>query len=189
MENLNFKKYFVTYEKKISEIDSVVFELKNLKSIIVSTDTVSGLLSLQKQKIYEIKKRDKSKKIITFISNVNQIPNASKELVEIANNFWPGALTIIFNKNSYRIPKDEFILELIKAIGPIYSSSANLSGQKPVEDILDAFKYFKKVKNDIIFIEGDYYINKFPSTILDLDNKKILREGVIKYEQLRKYIE
>lgn len=188
MKNLQFKNHFVTYQKNKSEISSIIFELKNLKSIIVSTDTVAGLLSLEKQKIYDIKKRDKSKKIITFISSVDQIQNPSKQLLDIAKDFWPGPLTVVFNKISYRIPNDEFILELINEIGPIYSSSANLSGEKPVENLFDAIKYFERNKNDIIFIEGDYYLNKCASTVYDLDNKKILRKGAIKNEQLKKYI-
>ncbi|MDE5767749.1 MAG: L-threonylcarbamoyladenylate synthase [Malacoplasma sp.] len=181
-------KKFVTYKKDITEIDAIAFEIKNLKAVIVSTDTVAGIISLNKNLIYKIKKRSFSKKIIKFISNVNQIPDANDIVKKIAKNFWPGKLTIIFNKESYRMPNDKFLLKLIERTGPLYSSSANISGLEPINNELEAFKYFQKNKNDIIFIEGNYYLNNNPSTVFDIDNNIIVREGEISYESISKCI-
>ncbi|MDE6082463.1 MAG: Sua5/YciO/YrdC/YwlC family protein, partial [Malacoplasma sp.] len=177
-----------TYKKNISEIDAVAFEIKNLKAAIVSTDTVAGIISLNKNLIYKIKKRSFTKKIIKFISNVNQIPEANEIVKKIAKNFWPGKLTIVFNKESYRIPNDNFLIKLIERTGPLYSSSANISGLEPINNELEAFKYFQKNKNDIIFIEGNYYLNNSPSTVFDIDNNMIVRQGDISYESIAQYI-
>lgn len=183
-----FSKNFVTYKKNISEIDAVSFEIKNLKAAIISTDTVAGIVSLNKNLIYKIKKRSYSKKIIKFISDVNQITDANEIVKKIAKNFWPGKLTIVFNKESYRIPNDDFLIKLINRTGPLYSSSANISGLVPINNELEAFKYFHKNKNDIIFIEGNYYLKNKPSTIFDIDNNVIIREGEISYESIIKCI-
>ncbi|MDE5841796.1 MAG: Sua5/YciO/YrdC/YwlC family protein, partial [Malacoplasma sp.] len=183
-----FSKKFVTYKKNISEIDAIAFEIKNLKAAIVSTDTVAGIISLNKNLIYKIKKRSFTKKIIKFISNVNQIPEANEIVKKIAKNFWPGKLTIVFNKESYRIPNDNFLIKLIERTGPLYSSSANISGLEPINNELEAFKYFQKNKNDIIFIEGNYYLNNSPSTVFDIDNNMIVRQGDISYESIAQYI-
>lgn len=188
---INFapKKEFITYKKDLSELDGIAFEIKNLKAIIVSTDTVSGLLSLNKSLIYKIKKRDKSKKLIKFVSNINQIPNINETFKKLATAFWPGKLTIIYKKESYRMPNDDFLLKLIDKTGPLYSSSANLSGHSPIIDIVGAFESFNKNKSDIIFIEGDYYKNNKPSTIYDIDSNVLRREGEINYESIRRTIE
>lgn len=183
------KKEFVTYEKDSSKLSGIVFEIKNLKAAIVSTDTVSGLLSLNKPLIYKIKRRDKNKKLIKFVSNLDQIPDVNETFKKLANKFWPGKLTLIYKKESYRMPNDQFILNLIDKTGPLYSSSANLSGNPPITNIIDAFESFNKYKSDIIFIEGDYYQNNQPSTIYDIDTNTLKREGEIKYEWIKKTIE
>lgn len=186
--NINFNDMFVTYKENISEIESVSFELKNNKVAIINTDTVPGLISLNKKMIYKVKRRPLNKKLITFISDVNQIENCTDIIKNIANNFWPGNLTLIFNGISYRMPKNNFILNLINEVGPLYSSSANISGKEPIKSQKEAFDYFKKYKNDIIFIEGNYSLHKQPSTIFDIDKCKILREGEIKYESIKQFI-
>ena len=81
------QKEFITYKKDLSELNGVIFEIKNLKAIIISTDTVAGIISLNKSLIYQIKKRNKNKKLIKFVSNINQIPNVNETFKKLANKF------------------------------------------------------------------------------------------------------
>ncbi|MEG0123973.1 MAG: Sua5/YciO/YrdC/YwlC family protein, partial [Malacoplasma sp.] len=60
-----------------NELDSIAFELKNFKSAIFLTDTIFGILSINKNKIYKIKKRPFYKKIILFIPNTKYIKKFS----------------------------------------------------------------------------------------------------------------
>lgn len=72
---------------QLDEIDSIAFELKNFKAAIVPTDTVAGLICINPKLIYSIKKRSKKKKLITFVCNLDQIPNKSENFIKIAKRF------------------------------------------------------------------------------------------------------
>ncbi len=150
---------------------------------VVETDTVMGLISLNPKLIYTIKNRQPQKKLIFFISSINQIPNFPSQYKKIITPYWPGSLTIIYNNISYRIPNHKKLINLIKLTGPIYSSSANISGCNPCIDYLDSEKIFKKHFSQIIFVKGKNLTNK-PSTIIDLDKLKIVREGSINGKEI-----
>jgi len=48
------------------------------------------------------------------------------------------------NGISYRMPNHQKLLQLISLTGPLYSSSANLSGQNTISDYTDAITIFAK---------------------------------------------
>ncbi|MGL4768613.1 MAG: L-threonylcarbamoyladenylate synthase [Mycoplasmoidaceae bacterium] len=163
----------------------ISFELKNRKVLICPTDTVNGVLSMHKSDIYKVKKRRLTKKIILFISNVFFIKNPSKDLIKLAKCFWPGKLTLIYNGKGYRCPNDPFILDLLEHTGPLYSSSANISGQEPCRSTLDAYQSLSKYKR-LIVVKGSSDNNSLPSTIYNVDKKKIIREGQISLAEINK---
>lgn len=179
---------FTTYKEIDDHIDLIAFELKNNKVAIVMTDTVPGIISLNKKSIYKIKKRPLTKKLIQFVSNLNQIDNRNETFDKLANQFWPGPLTLVYKEESYRMPNNQFLLKLIDKTNCLYSSSANLSGFPPIKNKEEAFACFNKFKDNIIFIEGDYSKQTEPSTVFDIDKNKILREGKIKNETIKSYI-
>ena len=111
----------VVYDER--DLDSIVFELKNFKAAIIPTDTVAGIVCLDAKTIYSIKKRDRSKKLITFICNLDQVENKSEKFIKLAKNLWPGKITLITKGVSYRMPNSSFVLRLISKVGPLYSSS------------------------------------------------------------------
>lgn len=107
--------------------------------LILPTDTVYGIVSSALEenavsKIYEIKNREKDKPLNILVSNIDMIKKSVKSLNEteekIINKFFPGALTMVFNKNTYipeivtggldtigiRMPKNKFLLELIEEL-------------------------------------------------------------------------
>ena len=161
-----------------SEIDSICFELRNNKAAIVETDTVMGIISLSTKKIYEIKRRLHSKKIVLFINKIEYIKDLTEIEKIILEKYWPGALTVIKNGISYRIPNHEGLLKLLSNTGPLFCSSANISGKNPIKNYLEAKEHFKNHFYDLILIEGQQQ-NDLPSTIVDFDNKKVLRQGLI----------
>lgn len=171
----------------INDLKAVVFELKNNKSLIAPTDTVYGILSIDKTNIYKIKKRDRNKKVVLFIPNLSYVKNINENFIKLADAFWPGKLTLIKNKVSYRIPNNKFILELLQNTGPLFCSSANISGKPTINNHEEAIVNFKANKSDIIFLESNFS-NGSPSTIYDVDKDKILREGDISYDQISRVI-
>lgn len=171
----------VVYEK--NDIDEITFELKNGKSLICQTDTINGILSKYKQAIFKFKKRSITKKIVLFIPNLSYVKNPNLDFIKLGNKFWPGALTLVYNGISYRIPNDEFILQLLERTGPLYCSSANISGQKTPINTLDAYEKFIQ-KKKLIVIDGNSF-NKNASTIYNVNSKLILRQGDIELKDIQ----
>lgn len=128
--------------------------LKNNEVVAFPTETVYGLGGNAKDseavgKIFEAKGRPSDNPLIIHISSLEQIDEFVKEVPEKANilmeKFWPGPLTIIFQKKegtlsdkataglstvAVRMPEHPVALAIIKASGlPIAAPSANRSGK------------------------------------------------------------
>ena len=115
--------------------------------------------------------------MVLFINDVDQIKTLSSNEKEVLKKYWPGQLTIIKNKEAYRVPASKKILSLIKRIGPLYSSSANLSGRTPIIKTIDTINEFgfDQLKN--IYVVKGKQKDHYPSTIVDFDNLTVLRRG------------
>lgn len=202
----------------IYEVINVLNE--NGKVVAIKTDTVYGLIcsaddSAAISKIYEIKKRDIDKPISLFIKNkyeltkyVNFYKNNTNDDISnfifcedktinnrinnLINNYWPGNLTIIFNKIvgmydtltkgkntiAIRIPNDDFLLSILNNIDfPLAQTSANLQGEKPYTDATMINKHLGNVVD--LIVDGGPIFNNVPSTIIDISNNSfnILRKG------------
>lgn len=169
------------------EIDSVVFELKNEKAVILPTDTLIGIACLKENLIYKIKSRSRNKKIISLVSNVNNLGQLNERQEAFLNKFWPGGVSIVHNNISYRMPNDEWLLLLLSKTGPLFCSSANISNEEVIKDCADANNVFdSKWEHDLVLVEGKQNQN-LPSTIIDIDNWKILRKGAL-YEEIKEYL-
>lgn len=118
---------------------------KKLETTVIGipTDTVYGLAATKKNimQIYKIKKRDSKKKLIKFITDYRQIGEVDdftqEELHQITQKYWPGNNTLIFWQNnelkSYRIIKQKEVIALLNEIEePLYTTSANISGENPI---------------------------------------------------------
>lgn len=193
----------------------IIKKIKNGGVVVFPTDTVYGIGAIPEKeslnKIYKIKHRDFSKKIIALISNNDVLKSIIDEREEdlskiqkILQFYWPGELTVIFKANKefinkfdetmetigVRIPKSKIALELIEKVGGVLlTSSANLSGGKTVinmEDIDTA------IINEVdIIIESEENLTGIPSTIIKYENGEfsLLREGNIKFENILKLID
>jgi len=155
-------------------------------------------------KLYKLKKRPFEKAMPVIVGNyevlktiVKSIPPQAEKLME---NFWPGALTIIFdaidglpellsgrtNKIAVRIPGKSFALQLAKAANfPITATSANPSGKLPAQKPEEVINYFGEGID--LIIDGRKTPGGKPSTIIDVTvvPSKVLREGSISSEQLK----
>lgn len=147
----------------IVNINQAIKLLNQGEVIGIPTDTVYGFATIEnsKDKIYTLKQRDKSKKLINFIWNKKQIGKVDdldeNEVDNIVEQYWPGANTLIFKQNnhlnSYRIPNNKNILELLKSINcKLLTTSANISGETPC---LNAKEFVDKFPN-IPLLEEKY---------------------------------
>ncbi len=193
-------------------IKNVAEIMKNGGIAVFPTDTVYGLgaVPLKKsiEKIYEIKKRDFSKKIIALIndiSNLNEMIDETSENMDkispVLREYWPGELTVIFKANrkftrkfdeeletiGVRIPKNETALEIIKnAGGIVLTTSANISGENPVTRLNSLNKEIRE-KADCV-IEDESTLTGKPSTIVKYENGEIelLRKGNVPIKNIKK---
>ncbi|ATO31107.1 SUA5-like translation suppressor [Mycoplasmopsis bovirhinis] len=147
------------------------------KLFISTTDTIVGIGGIVSKEtlneIYVIKKRDLNKKIIILVSNYGQLRQFkqwTKEAELISKQYWPGPTTIIINNQGFRIPNHLGLLKLIDKIGPIYMSSANISGQKVI-NIDQASRVFPEISKIYNFGKP----SGKPSTLINLDTNEIIK--------------
>lgn len=172
------------------------------------TETVYGLGanaldSLAVAKIFKAKGRPQDNPLIVHVADFNieplvkEIPFIAKEIM---NRYWPGPITLIFNKSDLipeatsagldtvgiRMPSSVIARKLIEAAGtPIAAPSANISGRPSptevescIEDLNGKIEYI---------LGGDKSKVGLESTIVDCTCTPlcILRPGAITIEMLR----
>lgn len=208
-----------TIIEKLSEenIDSQVIKraadiIKRGGLVAFPTETVYGLganaLNAQAAaKIYSAKGRPSDNPLIAHIADRKMLEELVTEIPPVANvlmdRFWPGPMTLIFNKSdkvpdgttgglstvAVRFPDNKIAQELIRKAGvSIAAPSANLSGKpsptlgKHVVDDMDG-------RIDMI-IDGGMVGMGLESTIIDVtaEPPMILRPGFITKEMLSEAI-
>ena len=136
------------------DIKKIALVLKEGGVALIPTDTVLGLAASVDseeavRRIYRMKKRDPSKPLAILIPSVESAWDFIKktaEIEEFAASNWPGAATLIAESDdgsSYglRIPDCEPLIRLMELTGPLYATSANISGSPAparVEEVPDS---------------------------------------------------
>lgn len=191
--------------------EEVVSILKKGGIAVIPNDTIYGIIcdALNEKtikKIYELKNRDYSRPMLILVSDINMLKKCCKSINQLEerliNEYLPGELTIILNKSSYipsivsnkdtvgiRIPNDENLIKIISGLGnPIVSTSANISNK---ESITDISMLEDEIRDNVDFIYDGGTINKKPSTIIKVENNKIviLREGNLSSDIRKKFKE
>ena len=178
--------------------------------VLFPTETVYGiganaLDTNAVKKIFVAKGRASDNPLIVHISNINMLEQIVENIGEIEkrliNKFWPGPLTIIFNRKSeniipnsvtaglntvgVRMPSNEIARELIELSGvPIAAPSANVSGRPSGTNVQDIIEELDGKVHYII--DGGKTIIGLESTVIRVIDKKIeiLRPGKITLKEL-----
>ena len=174
--------------------------------IALPTDTVYGIAcavdcAAAIQQLYAIKERDALKAIPVLIGSLDQMDAIASDFNQsariLAENFWPGALTIVMQKNrklpqvltSYdtvgiRMPAYAWLLDLIRKSGPLATTSANISGgHSPAT----AQEVLEQLDGRIeLIVDGGKCPGGIPSTVVDCSQSavKILREGGVSSSEI-----
>lgn len=191
-------------------LEQAISALQHGGVIAFPTDTVYGIgASLDHpdalRRIYDLKGRTPDKPLPILIARVEMLdslsPDVDERLVDLAEQFWPGALTIVVpaadhlpaevkapdNTIGVRLPNHSIPLSIAeRAGGAIATTSANISGQESAHaasEIRDAFG----ARIDVI-LDGGFAPQANPSTVIRVveDQIVVLREGVISAEELLK---
>jgi L-threonylcarbamoyladenylate synthase len=123
------------------------------------TDTVPALAAKpdRSELIFAAKRRSQDKPLILMAASAEALwayvqgsPAELKVWQQVAASFWPGALTLVLPASAkvpaamnaidpttigLRVPNFPLALKILEQTGPLATTSANLSGQPPLESI------------------------------------------------------
>ena len=160
---------FVVENEMITEefgISDLALKLKKGSLALFPTDTLPALCSYPKysKKIWTIKKRPLSKPLILMGGCLEDLfefvhPCAKEEALKLAKIYWPGALTMVLptignfsedlnchsNSVGFRVPALKLARNLLMQTGPLATTSANISGETPVKDAMEASIQFPEI--------------------------------------------
>jgi len=179
----------------------MVEKIRQEAFFVYPTDTIYGIGGIAsdrvREKIYQAKKRKPGNPLILIAGNVtifsenNVVLNKRAEL--LAEAFWPGNLTLILpvagssETVAVRVSDHPFLQRLAQDVRvPLFSTSANISGTKYVNDPETIYYLFS---DSIDFmVDAGVLPTSSPSTVVDVsrtDTYTIVREGVVSSDAVR----
>ncbi|MDG3012836.1 threonylcarbamoyl-AMP synthase [Rhodococcus sp. D2-41] len=117
---------------------------------------------------------------------------------DLIQAFWPGGLSLVVRQAPslswdlgdtrgtvmLRMPLHPVALELLREVGPLAVSSANISGRPPATTVSEARAQLGSAVG--VYLDGGTCEHSVPSTIIDMTDTtpRILREGAVSAESL-----
>jgi tRNA threonylcarbamoyl adenosine modification protein (Sua5/YciO/YrdC/YwlC family)/dephospho-CoA kinase len=175
--------------------------------VAIPTDTVYGLAAVPElekavERIYRVKGRDSGKALILLISDpdvMERICCTVPDAYRLAQEFWPGALTVILKKKrsvpdsvtsggdtvGVRCPDSPVARNIIRlAGGAVAAPSANISGESPPTSAGEVLEQLDGLIDAVV--DAGTCECGIPSTIVDLTGNRpeILRQGAVTAEQI-----
>ncbi|MEO8470170.1 MAG: L-threonylcarbamoyladenylate synthase [Chloroflexota bacterium] len=171
--------------------------------VAIPTDTVYGIaVSLATpdgiERLFHVKQRPPEKGIALLLGTADQAETvgiAGPDSRRLADAFWPGPLTLVLPRTpnadlpavltdgvptvGVRLPNHPCPRALALALGPLPTTSANLSG---APDSIDVDMVIEQLGNRIdLVLDGGRTAGAVPSTVVDCTgaSPRVLREGVL----------
>jgi L-threonylcarbamoyladenylate synthase len=194
-------------EQRSAGIATAVGALKGGRLVVMPTDTVYGIGAdafdnTAVAALLSAKGRGRDMPVGVLVGSwhtieglVYTVPDGARELIRA---FWPGALSLVVAQAPslqwdlgdargtvmLRMPLHPVAIELLREVGPMAVSSANISGSPPAVNAAEA----RSQLGDLV----DVYLDAGPSeqqaasTIVDLtgDTPRLLRAGPVSVERI-----
>lgn len=178
----------------------VIEALESDKIVVLPTDTVYGVCVKASghrsvAALYALKNR-KAKPGTVIASSIDQIVElgVKRRYLTAVQQFWPGQVSIEIpnsvdylnqktGRQAFRVVKDPKLIQLLEVTGPLLTSSCNLPGEEPANNIEEAIKYFgDKIS---IYVDGGDLSGRLPSTLIRVidDAVEVVREGSVKINE------
>jgi L-threonylcarbamoyladenylate synthase len=193
--------------------------LKDGHLVAFPTETVYGLGAdsnnqIAVNRIYEVKNRPSNHPLIVHISSINQIHKWAKNIPEaainLANDFWPGALTLVLERSDLakgyitgnqefvglRVPAHPMATKLIKEFeklggNGVVAPSANKFGAVSPTSALDVFEEIgDRLNSKDLILDGGNCVIGIESTIIKftVGSITLIRPGAVTWSQIQKSI-
>jgi L-threonylcarbamoyladenylate synthase len=173
------------------------------------TDTVPALATKpdRSELIFVAKQRSQDKPLILMAASAEDLwpyvhgsPADLKVWQQVAQSFWPGALTLVLPASEkvpaamnaidpttigVRVPNCALARKILQQTGPLATTSANLSGQAPLESIAQIEAQFPEVLTLLASqLSTVVTASSLPSTVAKWTGSdwKILRQGAVQLE-------
>jgi L-threonylcarbamoyladenylate synthase len=188
--------------QRATGIASAISALKGGRLVVMPTDTVYGIGAdafdgTAVAALLAAKGRGRDMPVPVLVGSwhtidglVYSVPHSARELIEA---FWPGALSLVVRQAPslqwdlgdahgtvmLRMPLHPIAIELLREVGPMAVSSANISGRAAAVTAADAHEQLADLVE--VYLEGGPSAQQAASTIVDLTGAqpKILREGPV----------
>src|SRR6201995_2712368 len=188
-------------------IASAVGALKGGRLVVMPTDTVYGIGadafdSAAVAALLAAKGRGRDMPVGVLVGSWHTIegltytvPDGARELIRA---FWPGALSLVVAQAPslqwdlgdargtvmLRMPLHPVAIELLREVGPMAFSSANVSGRSPAVNADEARNQLGDLSD--VYLDGGQAAQQAASTILDLTSPepRILRFGPVSAERI-----
>lgn len=170
------------------------------------TDTVPALAALPERAdlIFTFKQRTQDKPLILMGAKASDLwgfvseSDDKTQWQQVAKLYWPGALTLVLPASTrvpkqvnptdpstigLRVPNCAIAQSILAQTGPLATTSANLSGQPPLQTMVEIATQFPDVMTlSQSQVVTDSYMG-LPSTVAKwTGNWEILRQGAVKLE-------
>lgn len=194
-------------EQRSTGIASAVSAAKGGQLVVLPTDTVYGLGadafdSSAVAALLAAKGRGRDMPVPVLVGSwhtidglVYTVPQGARELIRA---FWPGALSLVVHQAPslqwdlgdangtvmLRMPLHPVAIDVLREVGPMAVSSANISGRPPAVTAQDAQHQLGDLVQ--VYLDGGQAAKQAASTIVDLTGAtpKILRTGPVSAEQV-----
>jgi tRNA threonylcarbamoyl adenosine modification protein (Sua5/YciO/YrdC/YwlC family) len=188
-------------------IASAAAAVKNGGLVVLPTDTVYGLgadafNSTAVAALLAAKGRGRDMPVPVLVGSWQTIDGLALSVTSpmrtLVRAFWPGALSLVVRQAPsvlwdlgdargtvmLRMPLHPVAIELLREVGPMAVSSANISGRPPAVDAENAREQLGELVD--VYLDGGPSAQQAASTILDLTGSqpRILRSGPVSAERI-----
>ncbi|QPK79996.1 threonylcarbamoyl-AMP synthase [Corynebacterium lizhenjunii] len=188
-------------------IEQAARAVRSGRLVVVPTDTLYGLGcdAFDNQAVASLlatKQRGPDMPVPVLVGSWDTykglVATASETMQLLVEAFWPGGLSIVVQQAPslpwnlgdtrgtvmLRMPAHPVAIELLREVGPMAVSSANISGQPPATTALEAKAQLSTAV--AVYLDGGVAEVGQPSTIIDLSQSRpyLLREGALSAEDI-----
>jgi L-threonylcarbamoyladenylate synthase len=158
------------------------------------------------ERLLLVKGRAEGKPILVLIGTLAQLRTVARVVSPIAtlliDAFWPGPLTVLFPAHpslplnltagtgtvGVRLSSCRPLTELLRRVGPLTGTSANLAGAAPAQTAQDVQEAFGHGVD--LIVDAGSTPGGMPSTVIDPErNIRLIREGAVTRQMIQKVLE